>query len=252
MHPRRPIRGVSVVAFAGLSQVGRGGARRPENPGVSVQSRADARGLAASGPVPPVGVHRSQGSHPPVPSGHVSPATPTRRLGLAVLAALLVAVVAGCGVEGGDIRGSGSRRPRTRARVRGGDDPSAGRDARRRAGRGPEGARHRRPRRAAAGAVPREGRQGRRRALDRRSRRRLLPRRVDRRRRVRRRDLRRRRRTRLGRRSGRQDAALRGRRHPHRRRRHRVRGRRGPRRRGHPGRRARDGRRRRGATTSPR
>src|SRR6478609_8660304 len=69
-------------------KAGRGGA-----------ARANARELAASRAVPPLGVHRPLASHPAIPSGHVSPATPTRRLGLAVLAALVVAVAAGCGSE---------------------------------------------------------------------------------------------------------------------------------------------------------
>ena len=78
-HPRRVRLGIC-RAFAGGA---RWGAKTREH-GRLRAPRADARGLAASGPVPPVGVHRSQGSHPPVPSGHVSPATPSRRLGLAV------------------------------------------------------------------------------------------------------------------------------------------------------------------------
>ena len=147
VHPRRPIRGAFAVAFAGLSQVGRGGATTAREPGRLRAARADARGLAASGPVPPVGVHRSQALAPRGTVGarvprHADPTSGPRgarrppRRGRRRLR-----------LEEGDVRGSGGRRPRTRARVRGGDDPSAGRDARRRAGRRPQGARHRRPRR---------------------------------------------------------------------------------------------------------
>ena len=83
------------------------------NAGRRRAARVDARERAASGAVPPVGVHRPHGSHPAIPSGHVSPVTPTRRMGLAVLAALVVAVAAGCGAR------------RRRPQIRRGSSPHA-------------------------------------------------------------------------------------------------------------------------------
>ena len=143
----------------GFRTVGARGARRPQNAGDGVQPRADPHEVLQPRGRSDRRLCIAPGRRPDFPSRYrrgVPSASLLRRVAVAPLAVLAVAVPPRCG-SSDDVRGSRRRssphaRPRTwRRRAPEGDD------ARGRAGRGPEGARHLRPRGRAAASCSASG-----------------------------------------------------------------------------------------------